>query len=53
MASLKRNRLSLSEKYNPIIEVESGTQPSKAAIKYGVPRITVLTWLLPLGFKEN
>ena len=38
MASLKRKRLSLSEKYKPITEVESGTKPTKVAEKYAVPR---------------
>ena len=31
MASLKRKRLSLSNKYKAITEVESGTKPSKIA----------------------
>ena len=43
MVSLKRKRLSLSEKYKTIIEVESGIKPSKVAGKYGVPRITIST----------
>ena len=49
MASSKRKRLSLSEKYKTIIEVESGTKLSKVAEKYSVPRNTTSTstWLLP------
>ena len=43
MASLKRKRLSLSEKYKAISEVESGTKPSKVAEKYGVLRNTIST----------
>ena len=43
MTSLKRNNLSLSEKYKAITEVESGTKPSKLAEKYGVPRNIVST----------
>ena len=37
MVSLKRKRLSLSEKYKAITEVASGTKPSKVAEKYDVP----------------
>ena len=47
MASLKRKRLSLSEKYSGITEVESGMKPSKVAEKYGVPRNTISACLLP------
>ena len=47
MASLKRKRLSLSEKYKAITEVESGKKPSKKTEKYGVPRNAISTWLLP------
>ena len=39
MASLRRKRLLLSEKYKAITEVESGTKPSKVASN-------VLTWPL-------
>ena len=52
MASLKRQRLLLSEKYKVITKVESGTKLSKVADKYGVPRNTISTWLLP-GNKEK
>ena len=52
MASLKRKRLSLSEKYNGITEVESGTKPSKVAEKYGFPRNTISACLLS-GNKEK
>ena len=52
MASLKRKRLFLSEKYKAITEVESGTKPLKVAEKYGVPRNPRSTWLLP-GNKEK
>ena len=41
MVSLNRKRLSLSEKYKIIIEVESETKRSKVAEKYGVPRNTI------------
>ena len=47
MASLKWKRLSLSEKYKAITKVESGTKPSMVTEKYGVPRNTISTWLLP------
>ena len=47
MATQKRKRLSLVEKYKAITELESGTKPSKVAEKYGVPRNTISTWLLP------
>ena len=43
----KEKRLSLVEKYKAITELESGTKPSKVAEKYGVPRNTISTWLLP------
>ena len=43
MVSLKRKRLSLSERYKAITEVESGTKPSKAARKLGIPRIIIST----------
>ena len=36
-------RLSLSEKYNAITELESGTKPSKEAEKYDVPRNVIST----------
>ena len=52
MENLKRKRLSLSEKYKAITDVESGTKLSKVAKKYGVPRNTMSTWLLP-GNKEK
>ena len=42
MATPKRKRLSLVEKYKAITELESGTKPSKVAEKYGVPRNTIL-----------
>ena len=51
MASGKRKRLSLSEKYKQITKVESGTKPSKVAKKYGVPTNAIRRWLLP-GKKE-
>ena len=38
MASLKRKRLSLSEKYKVISKLEWGTKPSKVPKKYDVPR---------------
>ena len=38
MTSFKRKRLSFSEKYTAITEVQSGTKPSKAAEIYGVLR---------------
>ena len=41
MVSLNRKRLSLSEKYKIIIEVESETKRLKVAEKYGVPRNTI------------
>ena len=41
MVNLNRKRLSLSEKYKTIIEVESGTKRSKVAEKYSVPRYTI------------
>ena len=41
MASLKMKRLSLSEKYKAIIEVESGTRPSKVAEVLTSPLITI------------
>ena len=47
MASLKRKRLPLSEKYKAITEMGSGTQPLKVAEKYVIPRNTISTWLLP------
>ena len=47
MVSLKRKRLSLSEKYKAITEVASGTKPSKVAEKYDVPRYTRSAWLQP------
>ena len=52
MASLKRKKLSLSEKYKAITEVESGTEPLKVAEKYGAPRNTISAWLL-LANKEK
>ena len=52
MSSLKRKRLPLSETYKPITQVKSGTKLSKIAKKYGVPRNTISTWLLP-GNKEK
>ena len=51
MTSLKK-RLSLSEKNKAITHMESGTKPLKVAQRYGVPRNTILTWLL-LGNKEK
>ena len=51
MVSLNRKRLSLSEKYKIIIEVESETKRSKVAEKYGVPRNTISAKLLP-GYKK-
>ena len=47
IASLKRKRLSLSEKYRAIIEAGLETKPSKVTEKYSVPRNTISTWLLP------
>ena len=52
IASLKRKRLPLSEKYKAITEVESGTNPSKVVEKYGVPKNTISTCILP-GNKKN
>ena len=52
MTSLERKRLSFSNKYKPITEVESVTKPSKVAGKYSVPRNTISTRLLP-GNKEK
>ena len=52
MASLKRKKLSLSEKYKAITKVESGTKPLKVAEKYGAPRNTISAWLL-LANKEK
>ena len=43
MACLERKRLSSSEKYKAITEVESGTKPSKVTKKYGVLRNTIST----------
>ena len=43
MASLKRKRLSLPNKYEAITTVESGTKPSKLADKYDVSRNTKST----------
>ena len=45
MSTVKRNRVSLGEKYKAITELESGIKPSKVAEKYDVPRNTVSTWL--------
>ena len=45
MSTVKRKRVSLSEKYKAITELESGIKPSKVAEKYHVPRNTVSTWL--------
>ena len=53
ITSLKRNRLSLSEKQKAVTEVESGTMPSKVTEKYNVPRNTISTWLLPGKKKEK
>ena len=52
MVRFQGKRLSLSYKYKAITDVESGTQPPKVAEKYGVPRNTVSTWVLP-GNKEK
>ena len=52
MTSLKRKRLSLLKNIKGIIELESITKPWKVAKKYGVPRNTLTTWLLP-GSKGN
>ena len=43
MASLRRKRLSLSEKYKAITEVESGTKPSKVASKVLTPPLIIFT----------
>ena len=51
IASLKRKRLLPSEKYKAITKVKSGKKPLKVAKKYGIPRNTIWTWLLP-GKKE-
>ena len=40
-----------SEKYKAITKVKSGKKPLKVAKKYGIPRNTIWTWLLP-GKKE-
>ena len=47
MANLKTKKLSLSEKCKAITGVKSGIKPSKVAKKFGGPRTTILTWLLP------
>ena len=52
MTGLKKKRLSLSEKYNAITKVESGTKPSMVAKKYAASRNTISTWQLP-GNKEK
>ena len=41
MASLKRKRISLFEKYNAITEVQSRAKPSKVTRKYCAPRSTI------------
>ena len=41
MASLKRKRLSLSENYKEVTEVESGTKPLKVAKVLTSPLITM------------
>ena len=43
MASLRRKRLSLSEKYKAITEVEPGTKPSKVALKVLTPPLITIT----------
>ena len=47
MASLKKKRLQLSEKYKAITEVESGTKPSTLTEEHNYLRNTILTSLLP------
>ena len=39
MVGLKRKRLSLSNKYKAVTEVDSRTKPSKTTEKCGVPKI--------------
>ena len=43
----KQKRSLVSEKYKEIAEVESGIKPPRIAEKYGVPRNSMPTWLLP------
>ena len=45
--SQQKKRTSIEEKFKALQDIESGQLKSLVAQKYGVPRSTISTWLLP------
>ena len=45
--SQQTKRTSIEDKFKALQEIESGQPKSLVAQKYGVPRNTIFTWLLP------
>ena len=43
----QKKRTSIEEKFKALEDIESGQLKSLVAQKYGVPRSTISTWLLP------
>ena len=47
MSTSQKKRITIEEKFKSLQEIQSGQPKSLVAEKYGVPRNTISTWLLP------
>ena len=50
--SQQNKRTSIEEKFKALQDIESDQLKSLVAQKYGVPKSTIITWLLPTNKKK-